>query len=172
MSEVPLYGGRSSVVTTDPLSRSFLRVRLHGECHNESLIERMWFKAPEILFPTAYVDQGTSGSSEKNFGANRFESAWVCVPGPAAGVASVPLAGREARAGAAGVVRWSRGGAQTGRGRHARGKHVASIFPGSLWRGSLSGSLELWSKRAGRGQDERSVGGQDCRGKHGPDEGA
>ena len=32
----------------------------------------------------------------------------VCVLGPAAGVASVPLTGREARAGIAGVMRWSR----------------------------------------------------------------
>ena len=42
-------------------------------------------------------------------------------------VVSVPMAGIEARAGAAEVVPWSRGGAQAGRGRHARGKHVASV---------------------------------------------
>ena len=38
----------------------------------------------------------------------------VCVVGPAAGVASVPLTGREARAGVVGVL-WSRGSTQTGR---------------------------------------------------------
>ena len=50
------------MANTDPLSRSSLRVRLHGGCHHEGLNERMWLNVPEILFPTACVGQDTKKS--------------------------------------------------------------------------------------------------------------
>ena len=78
---------------------------------------------PPLVRAGCMAGVGVRGSA----GVRHIFRVGVCVPGPAASVASAPLAGREARAGAAGVVKWSRGGAQTGRGWHARGKHVASI---------------------------------------------
>ena len=52
---------------------------------------------------------------------------WVFVSGPA-GMLSVLLEGRQAVAGAVVVIVCSRGGAQTGRGRRARGDgKVASV---------------------------------------------
>ena len=65
--------------------------------------------------------QGTARAREA-CGIHIFQGAWICVPGPAAGVASVPLAGKEPGANAVGVMAWRRCGAQAGMRQRVEGK--------------------------------------------------